>query len=435
MEGIMAMNSDLLDTGNGISASTPRLRHLTLGWLTIVFSINFLDRQVLSLFAQPIKQEFQLTDSMIGMLYGIGFALIYGTGGFPIARIADRGRRVPIVNWALMFFSLMTVVSAFVTGFWQLALARIGVAAGESGTNPPSHSIIADLYTPRERSVAMAVFSLGPHIGVLAGFLVLGWIGGHWGWRAAFASVGVVGIVVAIAGLISIREPPRRKRADSKGSPYSTVEALKIAFRSRAARHVFVGSTIFSTMSNAMLGWLPTAMVRQGMSVPEVGTTLAILLGLVGACGTLLGGIVSDRISKGDPAVRLKILSLVILFCGPAWASVFQTHSPTMMIVLLVVPAGLLGFYLGPTFSTIQSLAEPGVRATAAAALVFSGNVIGLSVGPFVVGSLSDAFASAAGKGSLAIALTCITPLCIWSAWHYWQASHTVAADVVHETA
>lgn len=420
------------DTVDDSSRSGTAARAMTLGWLTAVFSINFLDRQILSLFAQPIKLEFGLTDAMLGVLYGIGFALIYGTGGFPIARIADRGLRVRLVNWALLFFSVMTAVSGFATGFWQLALARLGVAAGESGTNPPSHSIIADLFRPEERSVAMATFSLGPHIGVLTGFLVLGWIGGQWGWRAAFVAVGVIGIAISLLGFTSIAEPSRRSSATGH-SGLSTIAALRVAFRSRSSRHVFMGATLFSTMSNAILGWLPATMVRQGMSVPEVGTTLALVLGLVGGCGTLLGGIISDRVSKGNASIRLKILSIVILLCGPAWACVFQASSPTIMITLFVLPAGLLGFYLGPTFSTIQALAEPRVRATAAAALVFSGNVLGLSIGPFVVGFLSDTLSGPVGPRSLQLALTFVTPLCFWSAYHYWQASRTVLDDIVRE--
>lgn len=409
-------------------------RNVTLAWLTGVFALNFLDRQILSLFAQPIKTEFVLTDTQVALLYGFGFAVLYGTAGFPIARMADRGGRIRIVGLALLLFSTLTAACALVTASWQLVAVRIGVALSESGTNPPSHSLIADLYRPNERSAAMAVFSVGPNIGLLFGFVGLGWIGGHYGWRAAFATVGVVGVLVSIFGFLRIREPSHDRGVEAVERT-STVRALKLAFRTASSRHIFVGATAFSLTSYAILGWLPSMLVREGLSIPSTGLALSLILGLAGGCGTLFGGIASDRFAAGRPAVRLRILALVLAISAPLWIAVFLSQSVVITLALLIFPAATMGFYLGPTFATMQSLVDPGVRSTSAAALVFSGNVIGLSVGPLLVGMISDHLTATMGVDALRYALLVAGPLCIWSAFHYWSASAFIERDLDRPTA
>lgn len=404
--------------------SAKRMR--TLIWLILVFALNYLDRQVMSLFAQPIKVEFHLSDMQIGLLYGLGFSILYGLASFPMARWADRGNRSRIVNLALFFFSLMTAFCAAATGFWQLLAARVGVALGESGTNPPSHSLISDLFAPRERSVALAAFSVGPNIGILFGFLVLGWIGGNWGWRAAFLTVGLLGVVVGFAGVF-IEEP---KRSDKKiNANLSILEALNKVFETKTARHVYMGAMVFTLTTFCLLGWIPSLLIREGLSVSSTGLALALINGLAGGCGTFLGGVLTERLAKGDASKRLRILSLVLLLAAPAWTIVLLCKSPEATVVAMIVPGAALSFFLGPTFATVQSLVAPSIRATAAAALVFSG-VIGLGIGPFVVGALSDALSTSSGANSLRYAMFIAVPLCMWASTHYYLASKTANLDV-----
>ena len=164
-----------------------------------MFALNFMDRQILAVLAEPIKRDLALSDTQLGLLYGLAFAVFYSTLGIPLARLADRFDRARILTWSVALFSLMTALCGVAASYWQLLLARIGVGVGEAGTNPPSHSMIADLYPVDRRSTAMAIFALGPCLGVLLGFLVGGWLGQILGWRAAFLVAGVAGLVVAAA--------------------------------------------------------------------------------------------------------------------------------------------------------------------------------------------------------------------------------------------
>jgi MFS family permease len=399
----------------------------TLLILLGVFSINFMDRQILAILAEAIKQELSLSDTQIGLLYGFAFAALYATAGIPIARYADRANRASIINWSLVAFSVMSAACGLAVSYWELIGARIGVAVGESGTNPPSHSIIADLFPVNRRSTAMAVFSLGPHLGLLLGFVVGGWVGQFWGWRVAFLVAGLSGLVFVVPSVMFLRNPGGNRSTPRLPQFRAAVSAL---FVRRSARHLFAGATIFTAVAYSVVGWLPSMLMRSGFSIGVTGSILALLLGLAGAAGTLLGGMLADRLGRPDPAWRLRVVALVLLLMAPAWAAAFLVGGAIATLGLLVLPAGLLGFYLGPTFAMVQSLAPPETRATAAAALLFLGNTVGLGLGPVAIGALSDALLPIAGQDSLRLALLTIVPLCLWAAYHYNVAASCIGIDI-----
>jgi predicted MFS family arabinose efflux permease len=405
---------------------------VTLSLLLGVFSINYMDRQILAILAQPIKTDLALSDVQVGLLYGAAFAVLYATAGMPIARHADRADRARIINWSLVFFSLMSAACGLAANYWQLIAARIGVAIGEGGTNPPSHSMISDLYPLDRRSTAMAVFSLGPHIGVLLGFLIGGWVGQFWGWRPAFVVAGLLGLIFAIPSWLYLREVPRENNATDVVASVPIRSVLRTMTSQASGRHLLLGATVFSIAGYSVIGWLPALLIRSGGLGPgAVGSILALVLGVVGSAGTLLGGALADRLGKASPAWRLKLVAVVLLLMAPAWAATFLASTPATMVALLVLPGAFLGFYLGPTFAMIQSIVEPGMRATAAALLLFFINVVGLGLGPLVVGALSDALSSVAGPDSLRFALLAVPPLCVWAAYHYYVASRTIALHLL----
>ena len=403
------------------------MRATTLFILFGVYAINFMDRQILAILAQSIKQDMDLSDTQIGLLYGPAFAVVFAIAGIPIARYADRGNRIRVINWCLVVFAAMTAVCGLATAFWHLLLARFGVAVGESGTGPPSHSIIADLYPVEKRSMAMAFFAIGPNIGMLFAFAIGGWAGQLWGWRVAFLATGLVGLVFAVPCLLLLREPRSQNRRAAARPFRATLSAL---FASRSLRHLFAGATIFSAVTFAILGWLPSLLVRSGYSVGAAGTILALVFGIGGTAGTLLGGALADGLGRRDARWRLRVVALVLLLMAPAFTIAFLSGGGTAMVVLVAVPAALLGFNLGPTFAMVQTMAPVESRTTAAATLLFLGNTVGLGLGPLLIGALSDALGVLAPEDSLRFALLAVVPLCLLAAHQYGRAAAYVGEDL-----
>lgn len=409
-------------------------RAVTLSILAAVFAVNFMDRQILAILAEPIKHDLDLSDTEVGLLYGFAFAVLYTTAGIPIARYADRRNRARIVNLSLVTFSLMTAACGLAANYWQLLFARIGVAVGEGGTGPPSQSMISDLYPLRRRSTAMAAFSLGPHIGVVLGFLIGGWVAQVWGWRAAFYVAGGTGLVFAVASVKLLREPQRGGANGLIGAPPPPIGALLRTFvREASLRHILMGGTVASIAVYAMIGWLPAFLMRgYGLGTAAAGSALALILGLAGAVGTVALGVLADRLGVRDAAWRLKVVAVALFVIACGWAGVLGAREAPVAIAALIVPGALLGAYLGPSFAMVQSLVEPAARATAAALLLFAVNVVGLGLGPLLVGAISDALEPTHGAASLGTALWIVPPLCLWAACHYHAASRSLSSDL-HE--
>ena len=411
------------------------VRRATLGLLLSVFAINFMDRQILAILVEPIKRDLILSDTEVGLLYGLAFAVLYTSAGIPIARLADRANRARIINWSLVLFSVMTAACALAMSYWQLLVARIGVAIGEGGTNPPSHSMISDLYPVSRRSTAMAIFSLGPHIGILLGFLIGAWVAQLWGWRLAFVISGLGGLLLA-ALTFSFLHEPRRRWVDGGGEPASTRAVMRSLIRPASLRHLLAGAAVFSVAAYAVVGWLPSFLIRSyGLGIGAAGTLLALVLGLVGGGGTVLGGWLADHLGARNPAWRLRAVAIALIVMTPSWALVFLSTHSTATLVLLVLPGGLIGFYLGPTFAMVQSLVDPAMRAVAAALLLLVINLVGLGLGPVAVGIFSDALKPNFGAESLQMALLLVPPLCIWAAYHYHTAANTIGADLAEAAA
>jgi len=403
------------------------MRATSLFILVGVYSINFMDRQILAILAQPIKNEMLLSDTQIGLLYGAAFAVVFAIAGIPIARYADRGNRARLVSGCLVAFAALTAACGLATAYWHLILARIGVAVAESGTGPPSHSIIADLYPIEKRSRAMAFFAIGPNIGLLLAFAIGGWVGQFWGWRMAFLVAGLVGLVFALPALVLLREP---RRQESLAPAQSFGAAVAALFASRSLRHLFAGATVFSAVAFAIIGWLPSVLLRSGYSIGAAGTILALVCGIGGAAGTLVGGVLADEVGKRDAGRRLRLVAQVFLLMAPAFLLAFLVGDATAMVVFVAVPAALLGFNLGPTFAMVQTLAPVESRTTAAALLLFLGNTVGLGLGSVLIGALSDALAPLAAQDSLRFALLAVVPLCLLAAHQYRQAASYLGDDL-----
>jgi predicted MFS family arabinose efflux permease len=403
----------------------------TLVILLLVFAVSYMDRQLLAILIEPIKRDLGMSDSAAGLLYGFTFVVFYSTLGIPIARLADRSKRTLIITASLALFSAMTAATAWAGTYVQLLLARIGVGIGEAGTNPASHSMIADLYPVERRSTAMGVFALGPHVGLLLGFPVGGFLGQLLGWRTVFLIAGAAGLAMAAVASLVLEEPTRAHARDGTEHRISSFDAVRTLWRSRALRHLFCGGTIANIAVSALLAWLPAFLMRShGMSLSAAGVLLALVLGVLGGGGTLLGGWLADRLGTDKPAWRMRSIALVLVIVAACWTIAFAVTEKGVALLALAIAGGLIGFNIGPSFAMVQSLAPADMRAFAAALLLFAVNLVGLGIGPLAVGLISDAWTTQYGSDSLRSGLMIAPPLLLWGALHYEAAARHIATEL-----
>lgn len=409
-------------------------RGYALAVLTAVYVSNYVDRQILSILLQPIKLEFGLSDTELGFLSGISFAIFYATLGMPIAMWADRGNRRNIIALATTVFSVMTALCGMAQSFVQLALARIGVGIGEAGSSPPSHSMIADLYPRAERATAMAIFALGVNVGILIGFLVGGWVNEFLGWRAAFMVVSVPGLVMALIVRTTVREPARGL-ADGVSDDPSSAPPIRSVFsymwRRRSIRHITIGATLNSFVGYGAIAWVPAFLIRSfGMTTGEIGTVLALIIGVFGGLGTFFGGYFADRLGKRDVRWNMWLIAACIAGAMPFSFGVFLTADRITALVLFIVPAMVGALYLGPSLALVQALVPLRSRTVASAILLFVLNIIGLGFGPQIVGIVSEALVPRFGEESLRYALLMVGFVNLWAALHFFLAARTLEQDL-----
>ncbi|REJ83832.1 MAG: MFS transporter [Acidobacteria bacterium] len=411
-----------------------RERSYTLLLLVLVFTSSHVDRQIVAILAQPIKEAFALSDLQLGLLTGFAFALFYATLGMPMAIWADRGNRRNLIALAIALWSGMTVLCGLAQSYWQLLAARIGVGVGEAGSNPPSHSIIADLYPPEKRGTAMAIFAVGVNLGIMLGYLIGGW-GNEWlDWRWAFVLAGAPGLLIALLVRLTIREPPRvveqpvapadADAARAKGG--GTVSFWSVAatlWRSGILRHTVIAGTVVSFAGYATIAWIPTYFVRvHGQSTGEAGTVLALYLGIGGGIGTFLGGWVADRVAPFGEGWRAWVVTLSLLAYTPLAVLCYTAESARVASLAFLGPAVLGGVYIGVGFAIIQSQVSARMRAQAAAINLFILNIVGLGLGPTTVGAISDWMQPTRGTDSLRYGLLAMVAAIVWGAAHYFRA-------------
>jgi predicted MFS family arabinose efflux permease len=411
-----------------LSQPTARQR-IALALLAAVFAVHFLDRQLLAILIPPIKAELGLSDTALGFLSGFAFTLFSTTVGLVIARLADRADRARIITWSLVAFSATTALCGLVTTFWQLALARIGVGAGEGGTNPASHSLIMDTFPAHYRATAMAIYGLGPNLGIVLAFGIGGWLAQTAGWRAAFFFAGLLGLLVALATRAGLRDPRSQTPVPLRADTPSAIAVTRAMFASPTQRHLLAAATLATAAATGVVTWLPALLTRvHGFSLAQAGIFLAAVLGMMGAAGSYACGRLSDRASTVDPRRKLFVLAGLQCFVAVTLPFGLLADSDMLAALLLSVPCVVLAAYVGPTLAVVQSVVDPRARAFSAAILLLCVNLVGAGIGPFAVGMLSDMAAPSEGSASLRHALFLAPGLCLWSALHYWRAAPTLVA-------
>ncbi|MBM4336015.1 MAG: MFS transporter [Deltaproteobacteria bacterium] len=413
------------------SFSASYLRY-ALGLLCAVYVVNFVDRQILAILLPSIKAELSLTDTQLGLLSGTAFGLFYATLGVPIARLADRVSRKWVITVCLALWSGMTALCGSAVGFTSLLAFRVGVGVGEAGGSPPAHSMISDYFPPERRATALAIFSLGVPFGILVGFLAGGWLNEGLGWRRAFVVVGLPGLLLAVLVALTLREPPRghSEGLHSDGATPSALDVIRFLWSAPTFRHLSLASGLYAFVGYSVINWVPSFLIRtHHMTSGEVGSWLALIVGVGGGIGNYLGGVLADRFGAKDARKRALVPAIAMAVAAPFSLVIYGTQSATIALVFLVLPTGLGLMYQAPAFAITQSLATPKMRATAAAVLLFVINIIGLALGPLATGALSDALEPRFGADSLRWALLIVSSLFVWSALHFYLASRTLARD------
>jgi MFS family permease len=413
-----------------------RHRRWALSVLVVVYVFNFIDRQVLSILQEDIKRDLGLKDIHLGMLTGLSFAAVYCTFGIPVARIADTTSRKGVIAISLAVWSGFTALCGLAGGFWQLFLARLGVGIGEAGGSPPAHALISDLYEKEKRGTALAIYSVGLYIGTLLGFALGGVLADMLDWRQAFFVVGLPGVAFAIIVWTTVREPVRGlSGAAPSASNVTFAQSAKRLWKNTAFRYyslaagagLFVtyglGNFIPSFLSRTYGEWaLPGVQQALGlckaeivngvndcvaMSTTEIGLIYGTVAGVAGAIGTLAGGYMADRMGAKDRRWFLWLPMWGKLIGGPLFvASMFAPNAE--LSLLLYFPAiGLAAMYLGPSVAITHHLAPPGMRAMASAVFFFIINMIGLGLGPTMLGAVSDWFRDNAGAGENSLQWAC----------------------------
>jgi MFS family permease len=424
-----------MSTSDSATSSTPSnaVRNYTLAVIVLIYASSHVDRQIVSILAESIKQDLLLSDSQLGFLIGLSFALFYATLGIPIAILADRYSRRNIIAISVIVWSGMTALSGLAANFFQLALARIGVGIGEAGSSPPSHSMIADLYPLEKRGAAMGIYAAGINLGVLIGFLVGGFIDEWYGWRMAFFIVGVPGIFLGLLMFFTVREPMRS--SPPKPLPKNLFKEVSNTFvlmmSIPSLRHIVIGCTLVVFVGYGTTYWNGVFFRRlHGLSPSETGVLLALIGGIIGGVGTFFGGWLADRLAQRDQRAYVWLTAAVKILIAPFVAWFYFETDTRIAAYLLAFIAFFGGFYLSVSFAMTQTLLPPASRALGAAILLFCINIIGLGLGPFVVGILSDFFSAEHGADGLRYALVIVTLLNIWGSYHYYLAGRSLRADL-----
>ena len=418
----------------------PGYRNFVLGLLTIVYVFNFLDRQVVNILGDAIITDLGLSDTQFGMLSGIAFAAIYATLGMPIARWADAGVRRNVISIAVAVWSVMTVLCGAAQNFLQLFLARAGVGVGEAGGSPPAHSIISDIFPANKRATALSIYSLGIYGGVLVGYVAGGYLASAFNWRVAFVVVGLPGLLLALAVRFLVHEPPRgmaEARADV--APAKFGEVATILWSSVAFRHMSLACALHAFVTYGLGAFIPIFLVRvHAMPIQQIGTLLGLVAGLGGILGTWAGGYLSDKLANrfNDARWHIRVPMISTVAAIPFYLFSFLfVDSGVASILAYFVPAVVAGMYLGPCLALTHGLIGLRMRAMASAIMLFIINLIGLGIGPWATGLLSDFLRPEFGNQSIRYALVTMVMVNIWCATHYYLATRTLRNDLARAPA
>ena len=428
-------------------------------WLIVLLlainTFNFADRSVMSALAEAVKRDLAISDLQLGLLQGFGFALFYSILGLPIARLAERRSRAAIIAVAAGLWSVFAALCGAATSFVQLLLCRVGVGVGEAGFNPPVASLVGDFWPAGKRASIMALIGLGGAAGPLLGALGGGMIADTWGWRTAFVVIAAPGVLLGLLAFLTIREPPRGM-ADGVANSSTEVPGLWLTFRTLLAkpafRHVLAGGAIGSAATNGMSQFLGVYYVRNfDLTFTQAGALFSAVSAVAVTGGLLVGGFGADWLGKRDLRWIAWCCAAGLALCAPLFLAAYFQPTPILFTLFFGVGSALLFIYYGPSLAIIQNLSPPRMRASASFIGAFAGGIIGLGVGPALIGGISDLAAASSFAGNYAVAcagaaadgackaaqisglrtalmIDCL--IFLWAGLHYFLAARTFRRDI-----
>ena len=405
--------------------------HLSLALLALVYIFSYIDRQVVAILIEPIKSEFGASDTQIGLLTGLAFGLLYAALGVPVGKLADRKNRRAIVAVACGLWSLATMACGFAGHFWQLLLARMSVAVGEAGGMAPSISLVSDLYPPKQRSFMISLFMMGPHLGVLIGLALGGWIAQHYGWRHTFIWFGAPGLVLAALVFLLVREPRRggfesaAATAHLQQQPFESMWTQVRRLLAITAFRRLAFACGFAGLAGYGYGiWTPSFLVRtHGMNIAQAGLLFGVASGVGAVAGALFSGWLCDRMVARDVRWQLGLPMLGVIVSIPCAIAFFLWPTTGIwMLGPLKVPhalgfAFLFAFFASwwpsLSYSATSHMVGSNERSVAAALLNFFVTLFGVGAGPLVTGMVSDLLTPMFGVQGLRWSLVCVMLLMI----------------------
>jgi MFS family permease len=433
------------DVGHHLSPSKAYKNYL-LTLLMVILAFNFADRMALGIVLQDIKVDLDLSDTQLGFLTGIAFALFYAVMGVPIARWADRGNRVAIISITASLWSVAVALCGAATSFFQLLLIRVGVAVGEAGGVPPALSLISDYFARTERARAVARYMLGMQLALLVGYFAAGWWNELYGWRSTFVILGVPGLLLAALAHFTLREPRRLKvvrgvtalpvasvRASSPEPTFK--EVCTTLWMNVAFRHLLFCFSVWYFFGYGVLQWTPAFFIRShGLATGELGAWLAAIYGIAGGLGVYLGGELASRFAAGNE--RRQLIACAVAFVIFPALNAYAFLAPTAHLAFAALGFACLGnMAQGPILATMQTLVPPRMRAMSIAIVYLFANLVGMGLGPLAAGAMSDALRPWFAEESLRYALSMLCPGYLWAAWHLWHASRTVTHEIAETQA
>ena len=386
--------------------------------LVVVYTFNFIDRQIVGILAVPIKADLGLTDTELGLMGGLAFALFYTGLGIPIAMLADRFSRTWIMTVALTVWSAMTAVCGLAQNFWHLFLARLGVGVGEAGGVAPAYSLISDYFPSDQRARALSIYSFGIPIGSALGIVFGGLIASMVDWRWAFFVVGIAGIILAPIFRMTVTEPERgRFDTPSQRGHASVGDIVRMLARKPSFWVMSLGASASSMMGYGLFFWIPSFMVRSfQITLLEASLYYGAVLLVGGLAGIWLGGWTADRFGRTRRAAYALIPAIAFIVTVPFYVITLLTPTLPLAMAAMLIPTAMSLVWLGPVISAMQHLVLPNMRATASAVFLFINNLIGIGLGTVVIGALSDVLAERFGDDSLRYSILAGTGLYIVAA-------------------
>lgn len=391
----------MADQQSNISRTTSP--NVALGMLLLVYIFNFVDRQILAILAGPIQADLGLSDTQMGLLGGLAFALLYSTLAVPLAWVADKTSRSWVITVSLAVWSGFTALTGLAQGFWSIFLMRLGVGVGEAGGVAPSYALISDHFPSEKRARALAIYSLGIPLGSATGVIAGGYIAATVDWRLAFFVVGLSGLLIAPLFKYFVRDKAKVPApAEQTVAPYSFMGTVRILARKKAFWLLAFGAASSSMLGYGIAFWLPSLLQRSfGLSLIDTSLFYGAILLFGGVAGVLGGGMIGDRLGKNNKAAYGLVPAAAFLLAVPLFAAGIMSGSATIAFILFLIPQALAYFWLGPVLSAVQHLVPAESRATASALFLLINNLIGIGGGIFFLGALSDSLTPIYGEDGL----------------------------------